>query len=80
MQECWGSDPNKRQTTFDIREKLINIRKVEEENPTEIIKSLDIGPIMANNSDESRSLSEIIKFAESIRSSESQPITSTLGK
>src|SRR6266498_109135 len=77
MQECWDSDPNKRPTAFDIREKLINIKRVEEENQTEIIKSLDIGPIMAIDSDKSRPLSGIITSARSL---ESQSITSTLGK
>src|SRR6266542_6471964 len=72
MQECWDSDPNKRPTTFDILEKLINIEKVEKENPTEIIKSSNIGPIIINNSDKSRPLSKIIEYAEFIRSSESQ--------
>src|SRR6266542_2165282 len=72
MQECWDSDPNKRPTTFDILEKLINIEKVEKENPTEITKSSNIGPIIINNSDKSRPLSKIIEYAEFIRSSESQ--------
>ncbi len=80
MQVCWDSDPNKRPTTSDIFEKLINIKSVEKENPTEIIKSSDIGPKIANNSNKSRPLSETIKFAESTRISESQSITSTLGK
>src|SRR5688500_13385153 len=35
MQECWDSDPNKRPTTSDIHKALINIMKVEKENPTE---------------------------------------------
>ena len=60
MQKCWNSDPNKRPTTFYIHEILINIEKVEEENPTEIIKSLDIGPIITNDLGKSQSLSKII--------------------
>src|SRR6266542_3990224 len=72
LQECWDSDPNKRPTTSDILEKLINIKSVEEENPTEIIKSSNIGPIITNTSDKSRSLSKIIKHTESIKSSKSQ--------
>jgi len=76
MQECWDSDPNKRPTTTYIFEKLIKIEKFEEENPTEIIKSSNIGPItiITNNSDKSKPLSEIII------SSKSQSITSKLGK
>ena len=80
MQECWDSNPNKRPTTFYILEKLFNIMSVEEENPTKIIKSSNIGPIITNISDKSRPLSKIIEHAESIRSSASQSIASTLGK
>src|SRR6266542_2647442 len=79
MQECWDSNPNKRPTSLDITKKLSDILLVERENPTEMIKLSDIGPISTNNSDKSRPLSEIIKFAESIRSSESQSITLKLG-
>src|SRR6266540_2208257 len=70
MQECWDYDPNKRPTTFNILERLNNIERVEKSNPTEIIKSLDIGPVIVNNLDKSRPLSERIKSAISIRSSE----------
>ena len=80
MQECWDSDPNKRPTTGYIYTTLINIEEVEKVNPTEIKKSLDIGPIIINDLDKSRSLGEVIKSAESIRSSKSQSITSILGK
>src|SRR3989337_1916218 len=41
MQECWDSDPNKRPTTLDIIKRLINVKRVEEVGPTEIIKSSD---------------------------------------
>src|SRR6266542_4864381 len=58
MQECWDSDPDKRPTTIDILKKLINTRRVEKENPTEIIKSSNIGPISTKNSDKSKLLSE----------------------
>ena len=74
MQECWNSDPNKRPTAIDILENLINIERVEEQNPTEIIKSSNIGSIITNNSDKSKPLSEIII------SSKSRSITSILGK
>ena len=80
MQECWNSDPNKRPTAFDIVKKLTNINRVEEENPTEIIKSSDIGPIIVKNSNKSRPLSGMMKSAEFIRRSGSQSISSTLGK
>src|SRR5688572_19785176 len=43
MQKCWDSNPSKRPAAFDIHETFINMEKVENENPTEIIKSLDIG-------------------------------------
>ncbi len=65
MQECWDSDPNKRPTASNIYDKLINIKRVETENPTEIIRSSDIGPVVPNTSSRSRRLSEIIKFAKS---------------
>ncbi len=77
MQQCWDSDPNKRPTTVDIRKTLINITRVEEDNPTKIIKSSNIGPI-TNNSNKSRPLSRIINSVKSMRISESQPLT--LGK
>ena len=80
MQECWDSDPNKRPTTFDIIKRLNIMEKVEEENPTEIIKSSDIGPIITNNSDKIRPLSGIIKSTKFMKSSESQFITLTSGK
>ncbi len=52
MQECWKSDPNKRPTAANINKRLIDIRSVEIENPTVIIKSSDIGPIITNNSEQ----------------------------
>src|SRR6266498_2293279 len=58
MQECWNSDPNKRPSAAGICEKLINIERVEIKNPTEIIKSSDIGPII-NTFDKNRPLSII---------------------
>ena len=79
MQKCWDSDPNKRPATIDIFETLKNVEEYEKENPTEIIKSLDIGPIITNDLGKSQPLSKIVKSAESIRNLESQSI-STLGK
>ena len=46
--------------------------RVEEGNPTKIIKSSNIGPIITNNSDKSRLLSGIIKSVKSMKFSESQ--------
>ncbi len=83
MQECWDSDPNKRPTAADIRKKLNDMNYVELKNPTEIIKSPNIGPIAANNPGaiySSRLLSGMIKSAISIRSMRSQSITLELGK
>src|ERR1043166_4432180 len=81
MQECWDANPEKRPTAIDIHNELKNMINVEEENPTEIIKSLDIGPIVKNDSDRSRPLSKIINSVESMTISlKSQSITSTLGK
>ena len=61
MQKCWDSDPNKMPTAFNIREKLINIERDEEENPTEIIK-LPVMPIKnLNNIYKSIPLNSITK-------------------
>ncbi|GBC09639.1 hypothetical protein RclHR1_00900025 [Rhizophagus clarus] len=53
MKECWHSDPNKRPKATDIRDKISIMHKIEHgnncENPTEVIKSPDIGPITINN-------------------------------
>jgi len=65
MQECWTSDPELRPKAFDIYKKLINIEEVEIENPTKIIKSSDIGPIITNTLDKSRPLSSIISTSSS---------------
>src|SRR5687767_1943143 len=76
MQESWDSDPNKRPTALNISNKLGNIKRAETENSTEIIKSLDIGPIITNYLGKSKPLSKIIKSTGSIRSLESQSIAS----
>ena len=76
MKECWDPDSNKRPTAFFIIEKSTDIMRAEEEDPTEIIKSSDIGPIVTNNSNKSRSLSKMINH---IRSSRSQSISMSLG-
>ena len=83
MLECWNSDPNKRPTAIVIKEILYSMWKVECNIRTEIIKSLDIGPITINNPGaiySSRPLSGMIKSAISIISLRSQSITIKLGK
>ena len=59
MQKCWSSDPEIRPTAPHILGRLVDIRRVEMKNPTEIIKSLDIGPMITNNSDTSGVISTI---------------------
>jgi len=64
MQECWDSDPNKRPTATDISKRLNYMLSEEVNNPTEIIQSLDIGPITINHPGaiySSRNLSSMIK-------------------
>ncbi|CAB5363534.1 unnamed protein product [Rhizophagus irregularis] len=81
MQQCWHSDPNERPTANDLykifeRNSKLGYRH-EESNPTKITELPDIGPATANNPDaiyRSRSLSAMIKSAESTRSLESQNI------
>jgi hypothetical protein len=83
VQECWSSDPNRRPKVTGIVERLIDIKKVEIKNSTEIPKSPDIGPIATNNPGAiytSRPLSSMIRSAISIRSLRCQAITSELGK
>src|ERR1051325_3211539 len=46
MQICWHSDPNKRPTADKIYVKMIDIRNNEYMNPTEIIKSSEIGAVI----------------------------------
>jgi serine/threonine protein kinase len=53
MKECWHSDPDKRPTAFNINSKICNMSKKEHSNsdnnnPTKIIKSSDIGPVTNN--------------------------------
>ncbi|RGB41317.1 kinase-like domain-containing protein [Rhizophagus diaphanus] len=54
MEECWNSNPKKRPTTADIYERICMLLYNERKsyyinNPTEIIKSIDIGPVTKNN-------------------------------
>ncbi|GBB96585.1 hypothetical protein RclHR1_02790008 [Rhizophagus clarus] len=82
MRECWHSDPDERPSAFDINDRVCAMSKKEfsdseNENPTEIIKSSDIGPVTANNPGaiyKSRSLSGMINSAMSLVSSRSQSI------
>jgi serine/threonine protein kinase len=84
MQNCWHSDPNERPSARDIYQILYSIFfKEDNNNPTKIIKSSDIGPVTTNNLGaiyKSRPLSAMIKSAESTRSLRSQYITSEFSK
>jgi serine/threonine protein kinase len=75
MQSCWNSDPNKRPTATELREKIVIMKNNEPDvncdGITKIIRSPDIGPIKSANPDaiyKSRSLSSMINSAESTRS------------
>ncbi|RGB40401.1 kinase-like domain-containing protein [Rhizophagus diaphanus] len=82
MKECWDSDPNKRPTADDIYKRVENMQLEEsrnrnKKNPTEIIKSSDIGPVTTNNPGaiyRSRPLSGMINSAMSLRSLRSQSV------
>ncbi|GBC09331.1 hypothetical protein RclHR1_08780002 [Rhizophagus clarus] len=83
MKECWHSDPHKRPIADDLESKVWKIKKNERKNsknnnPTKIIKSLDIGPVSKNNPGaiyKSRPLSHMIQSAISSRSSRSRSTT-----
>ncbi|CAB5215800.1 unnamed protein product [Rhizophagus irregularis] len=83
MKECWHSDPKKRPTATDLWKKIRTIHVKESKNswknnPTEIIESLDIGPVTTNNPGaiyKSRPLSSMINSAMSLRNSRSQSIS-----
>jgi serine/threonine protein kinase len=79
MKECWQSDPDKRPQAIDVYSKMCKIREEERrihENPTEIIYSLDIGPVTNHSGAtyKSRPLSGMINSAMSLRSLRSQSI------
>ncbi|CAI2191284.1 7762_t:CDS:2, partial [Funneliformis geosporum] len=48
MQTCWDSDPNKRPNMGEIWKLIDEIILNEKKNPTKIIISPDIGPIIEN--------------------------------
>ncbi|CAB4426087.1 unnamed protein product [Rhizophagus irregularis] len=82
IEECWHSDSEKRPSATDIygRIKSMCVDEYNNEtnnNPTEIIKSSDIGPVTKNNPNaiyKSRNISGMIQSAMSLRSSRSQSI------
>ena len=83
MQECWHSDPNKRPTALELYEKIVLIHN--NKSQIQIIKSADIGPMVANEYDpgaiyKSRSLSAMIKSAESTRNLRSRRFILESGK
>ncbi|CAB4475313.1 unnamed protein product [Rhizophagus irregularis] len=85
MQKCWHSDPNERPNANDIslKFKYELYYRNEENNPTKIIRSSDIGPITTNNPGaiyKSRPLSAMIKSAKFTKSLKSQCIIPELGK
>ncbi|EXX69728.1 Cmk2p [Rhizophagus irregularis DAOM 197198w] len=85
MQKCWHSDPNERPNANDIslKFKYELYYRNEENNPTKIIRSSDIGPITTNNPGaiyKSRPLSAMIKSAKFTKSLKSQCILPELGK
>ncbi|RIA91165.1 kinase-like domain-containing protein [Glomus cerebriforme] len=79
MKECWHSDPNKRPIANYVKYKIEEILRKNNQIPTEIIASSDIGPVTTNNPGaiyKSRPLSGMIQSAMSTRRLRSQSITS----
>jgi serine/threonine protein kinase len=81
MEECWHSDPKKRPTATSLGNKILDLLIKETNNKTEIVRSSDIGPTTIHSGAiyRSRSLSTMIKSAESSRSLKSQRIISKPG-
>ena len=75
MKGCWDSDPNKRPTAVDIKDRLDKIMDAEKKNKTCIKKSPDIGPVTENNHPKAiystRYVTDMIRSAISLKSSES---------
>ncbi|GBC06982.1 hypothetical protein RclHR1_07180007 [Rhizophagus clarus] len=71
MIKCWHPDPEKRPTANDIYWRIFSLIKREcNNNPTQIIKSPDIGPVTINNPGaiyKSRSLGCMIQSVISLR-------------
>ncbi|RIA91536.1 kinase-like domain-containing protein [Glomus cerebriforme] len=83
MKECWFSNPEKRPTAADIKDKIEKLCTSESyddwysEKYTHITPSPDIGPVTINKRSaiyKSRPLSGMIKSAMSLRNSRSQTI------
>uniref|UniRef100_U9SNC2 Serine-threonine/tyrosine-protein kinase catalytic domain-containing protein n=1 Tax=Rhizophagus irregularis (strain DAOM 181602 / DAOM 197198 / MUCL 43194) TaxID=747089 RepID=U9SNC2_RHIID len=78
MKECWDFNPDNRPTANDIFSRIDKIHREESIfNPTKIIESSDIGPVITNHLGaiyKSRPLSHLIQSAMSLRSSRSQSI------
>ncbi|CAI2165315.1 9943_t:CDS:2 [Funneliformis geosporum] len=49
MQKCWDSNPNERPTAYEIIKSINEIIFNEKMNPTKIMESKDIGPILVND-------------------------------
>ncbi len=82
MKKCWNPDPIKRPKACNIFDKVYKMMNNEKNNPTDIIKSQNIGPITMNNPGaiyKSKPLSDMIKYAMYTRSLRSQPISSEFG-
>ncbi|CAI2167600.1 17999_t:CDS:2 [Funneliformis geosporum] len=73
MQECWNANPNKRPTASYIFDVIDKIYLNEEDNPTKITKSPEIGPIVTNNP-VTHYESSVITNTESTSSSQGQSI------
>ncbi|CAB5150149.1 unnamed protein product [Rhizophagus irregularis] len=85
MNECWHFDPVKRPTASNLLSKVKTMleNEINRKNPTKIIESSDIGPVITNNPGaiyKSRPLSEMIKSAIYIINLRSLTIISKIDK
>ncbi len=80
MQKCWDSDPNKRPTASDISNIFEDKIIPNYNNKIKIIKSLDIGPIITNNPNNSKPLNEMVKLLRQTKGLRNLPIDLELGK
>ncbi|CAI2188556.1 15347_t:CDS:1, partial [Funneliformis geosporum] len=67
IQNCWDSDPNKRPNIDEILKLINEIILNEEKNPTKIIISPDIGPIIENKQNSNTII--LLEFKECLKSS-----------